>query len=199
MEQRGVLLSWDDDKGFGFIQPQDGGPKLFVHISAMRGDARPNQGDAVFYLAGKDDQGRMRATHMRGEGLSIDRPAIRRKPREPAMRQPARKKGRPAVTSTAARVRRPSARRTSAVQHQIPKLMLWLAWGLAGRIAGAADAAPQDPQGILSADILADHPCAPTILGGLGPVRRSLSVQATGQLSLRPQRPAHAGSHRSCR
>ena len=127
MEQRGVLLSWDDDKGFGFIQPQDGGPKLFVHISAMRGDARPNQGDAVFYLAGKDDQGRMRATHMRGEGLSIDRPAIRRKPREPAMRQPARKKGRPAVTSTAARVRRPSARRTSAVQHQIPKLMLWLA------------------------------------------------------------------------
>ncbi|MEH6499348.1 MAG: DUF1294 domain-containing protein [Pseudoalteromonas distincta] len=127
MEQRGVLLSWDDDKGFGFIQPQDGGPKLFVHISAMRGDARPNQGDAVFYLAGKDDQGRLRATHMRGEGLSIDRPAIRRKPREPSVRPAAAKKGRPAVTSSAARVRRSAVRRTSPVQHQIPKLMLWLA------------------------------------------------------------------------
>lgn len=82
MEQRGTLLSWDDQKGFGFIQPEGGGPKLFVHISVMRGDARPNQGARVLYLAGEDEKGRLRATHMRGEGLSIDQPSIRRKPRE---------------------------------------------------------------------------------------------------------------------
>ena len=39
MEKRGVLKSWNDGKGFGFIQPEGGGEPLFVHISAMRGDS----------------------------------------------------------------------------------------------------------------------------------------------------------------
>jgi len=81
MERHGQLVSWNDDKGFGFIQPTDGGERVFVHISAMRGDARPEAGSAVYYVAGQDERGRPRAEHMRGEGLSIDRAAIRRKPR----------------------------------------------------------------------------------------------------------------------
>ena len=40
MEQRGELISWNDDKGFGFIQPERAGERVFVHISAMRGDAQ---------------------------------------------------------------------------------------------------------------------------------------------------------------
>ncbi|WP_454255429.1 DUF1294 domain-containing protein [Pseudomonas sp. Marseille-Q8238] len=84
MELRGVLRSWNDDKGFGFIRPERGGDDVFVHISAMRGDRRPEVGQAVLYVAGKDERGRPRAEHMRGEALSLDRPAIRRKP------QPAR-------------------------------------------------------------------------------------------------------------
>lgn len=87
MEKRGVLKSWNDGKGFGFIQPEGGGEPLFVHISAMRGDSRPQVGDNVLYVAGRDAQGRPRAQHMRHAGLSLDRPAIRRKPA--AARQPA--------------------------------------------------------------------------------------------------------------
>lgn len=87
MEKRGVLKSWNDGKGFGFIQPEGGGEPLFVHISAMRGDSRPQVGDNVLYVAGRDAQGRSRAQHMRHAGLSLDRPAIRRKPA--AARQPA--------------------------------------------------------------------------------------------------------------
>ncbi|MDG9922999.1 MULTISPECIES: DUF1294 domain-containing protein [unclassified Pseudomonas] len=80
MERRGTLKSWNDAKGFGFIQPEGGGEPLFVHISAMRGDSRPQVGDTVVYVAGSDAQGRPRAQHMRHAGLSLDRPAIRRKP-----------------------------------------------------------------------------------------------------------------------
>ena len=79
-EQRGSLKSWNDAKGFGFIQPEQGGEQLFVHISALRGERRPQPGEVVLYVAGRDAQGRLRAEHMRHEGLSLDRPAIRRKP-----------------------------------------------------------------------------------------------------------------------
>ena len=100
MEKRGILKSWNDDKGFGFIQPEGGGEQLFVHISAVRGDKRPQAGEEVLYIAGSDAQGRPRAQHMRHAGLSLDRPAIRRKPRpaakasktdQPKVAQPTRK------------------------------------------------------------------------------------------------------------
>ena len=81
MELRGSIKSWNDDKGFGFVIPEAGGPQVFVHISAMRGERRPQAGDAVFYIASKDEQGRLRAEHMRLQALSLDKPAIRIKPR----------------------------------------------------------------------------------------------------------------------
>lgn len=90
MEQRGVLRSWNDDKGFGFITPQQGGEDVFVHISVMRGDQRPQVGQPVLFIAGKDERGRLRAEHMRGEGLSLDRPVIRRKPKPASSNNPIR-------------------------------------------------------------------------------------------------------------
>lgn len=84
MEVRGSIKSWNDDKGFGFIRPEQGGQEVFAHISAMRGDRRPVAGDQVMFIAGKDDKGRLRAEHLRLAGeLSIDQPNIRRKPPAP--------------------------------------------------------------------------------------------------------------------
>lgn len=86
VEKSGVISRWDDEKGFGFIRPQGGGAELFLHISAFRGDRRPQQGDAVRYTAGNDRQGRPRAEHARLAGLAVDLPEIRQKPPAQATR-----------------------------------------------------------------------------------------------------------------
>jgi uncharacterized membrane protein YsdA (DUF1294 family)/cold shock CspA family protein len=119
MERRGTLKSWNDDKGFGFIQPEGGGEQLFVHISAMRGDSRPQVGDAVVYVPGSDAQGRPRAQHMRHAGLSLDRPAIRRKPVESA--KPRKSPAKPAARQPRA------ARPAQAGIHNLPLKLLVLA------------------------------------------------------------------------
>ena len=81
MEQRGTLKSWNDQKGFGFIVPDQGGSDVFAPISAMRGDCRPAVGDRILYVAGRDGQGRLRAEHLRLDApMMLDRPAIRRRP-----------------------------------------------------------------------------------------------------------------------
>lgn len=62
MRQQGRLTEWNDDRGFGFIEPLDGGPKVFVHISAFPHDARrPLALDLVTYALVFDERGRRRA------------------------------------------------------------------------------------------------------------------------------------------
>lgn len=66
MTQRGRLTEWNDDRGFGFITPLEGGSRVFVHISAFQhGNRRPAESDLVTYAVGPDDRGRMRATEVR--------------------------------------------------------------------------------------------------------------------------------------
>lgn len=62
MRQKGKIKTWNDDKGFGFIQPHKGGPEVFVHIKAFgnRGN-RPEINDVVTYSLTQDKQGRTRA------------------------------------------------------------------------------------------------------------------------------------------
>jgi len=48
--QKGVLFTWKDEKGFGFILPENCGENVFIHLSAFgRISRRPKVGDIIYY------------------------------------------------------------------------------------------------------------------------------------------------------
>ena len=63
----GTVKWFNAQKGFGFIQPDDGGRDVFVHISAVErsGMGNPHEGQKVSYDLESDRQGRMSATNVR--------------------------------------------------------------------------------------------------------------------------------------
>lgn len=66
MRYEGRLAQWNDERGFGFIEPAQGGDKLFVHISAFApGDraspSRPQVGDRLSFEIEADAKGRKQA------------------------------------------------------------------------------------------------------------------------------------------
>ncbi len=70
--RKGVLKAWKDDRGFGFIQPEDGDKDIFVHISALKGMARrPVRGDVLLYQVGQDAGGKFKAVNARIEGVEL--------------------------------------------------------------------------------------------------------------------------------
>lgn len=65
MRHQGRIDTWQDDRGFGFITPDAGGPRVFVHIKSFtKRGRRPSAGAAVTYLVRKDRQGRLQAAHV---------------------------------------------------------------------------------------------------------------------------------------
>lgn len=76
MRAKGKIVSWNDDRGFGFIAPTGGGEKVFIHISAFRNrNNRPGIDDVVTYDVSTDDRGRLRASN-----------AVRSRHRSPGIR-----------------------------------------------------------------------------------------------------------------
>ncbi|MCE8027704.1 DUF1294 domain-containing protein [Halomonas daqingensis] len=62
MRHEGKLTEWNDAKGFGFITPNAGGPRVFVHISAFPRDGRrPTLNEPITYHLTRDSQNRPRA------------------------------------------------------------------------------------------------------------------------------------------
>ena len=56
----GTVKFYNDQKGFGFIQPEDGGKDVFVHASALKRSGVPalNEGDKVSFEIEDDRRGR---------------------------------------------------------------------------------------------------------------------------------------------
>ena len=65
MSHTGILRSWNDDKGYGFIAPTHGGREVFVHISAFPKDgSRPTVGETLSFEWGTGNNGRPQATRV---------------------------------------------------------------------------------------------------------------------------------------
>ena len=62
MRHQGKLTDWNDERGFGFIAPLDGGTRVFAHISSFSSrHRRPTAGDAVSFALSVDRDGRTHA------------------------------------------------------------------------------------------------------------------------------------------
>lgn len=70
--KKGQLKKWKDDRGFGFIQPDDGGKEVFLHISAVkRASRRPQVGDTIFYEPITEPDGKIRAAKATIQGVKL--------------------------------------------------------------------------------------------------------------------------------
>lgn len=69
--QKGKLVRWIDDKGFGFIRSENANHEIFIHISALKEMSRkPIVGDLIRYQIGFDSNGKTRAVDASIEGVS---------------------------------------------------------------------------------------------------------------------------------
>jgi CspA family cold shock protein len=50
----GTVKFFNDDKGFGFITPENGGQDVFVHVSALQRGGSLREGDKVSFEIGQD-------------------------------------------------------------------------------------------------------------------------------------------------
>jgi len=75
----GTLKTWNDERGFGFIAPDHGGPEVFVHIKAFKGlRQRPHEHQRVRFRVANEPGGKPRAS--KAELISAGGRAMRRPP-----------------------------------------------------------------------------------------------------------------------
>ncbi|MGZ8163205.1 MAG: cold shock domain-containing protein [Methylobacter sp.] len=69
---KGMLKTWKENRGFGFIKPDNGGKDIFIHISSLKGvSRRPVTGDVIYYQTAKDSGGKYKAINAKIEGVEV--------------------------------------------------------------------------------------------------------------------------------
>jgi uncharacterized membrane protein YsdA (DUF1294 family)/cold shock CspA family protein len=62
---QGKITNWNDEKGYGFVEPNGGGIRAFVHIKSFsKRTRRPIEGDLIVYSAVKEKDGRFSAENI---------------------------------------------------------------------------------------------------------------------------------------
>ena len=83
MRFEGKLKSWNDERGFGFIEPTLGGQQIFVHIKSFDNRSRrPEIGLPVSFEVESDTEGKKRAKRV--QTLRASRPARPNQNKSPA-------------------------------------------------------------------------------------------------------------------
>lgn len=72
MRYQGKITDWKDDKGFGFITPNGGDQRVFVHIKSFsNGQQRPVGNESVTYELTHDTKGRPQANSVAFVGKRV--------------------------------------------------------------------------------------------------------------------------------
>lgn len=68
--KKGKLTTWKDERGFGFIKPDDGSKDVFLHISVLKGASRrPKVGDIILYEQKTEANGKVSASKASIQGV----------------------------------------------------------------------------------------------------------------------------------
>lgn len=103
MRIEGTLSKWNDDRGFGFITPSQGGQEVFAHISAFPRDGqRPRIGERLTFEIGVGKDGKKQARHVLCPTRPTEKPYRLSQPIRPTerpyrLREPSRRPNKPGL------------------------------------------------------------------------------------------------------